>query len=132
MEYFGFGVTRDGVKPINKRIRNNQYESTYFLKRSTIVYRCDKLYRDMCPMRSYTLATLTSLRSIKSKFKRTQVEQDAFDKIKRIAAYNNLSTYTYFNETFEIHTNASALQLEGVISQKGKPIALYSRKPTDS
>ena len=41
-------------------------------------------------------------------------------------------TYPDFNENFEIHTNASALQLAGVITQKGKPVALYSIKLTDS
>ena len=40
------------------------------------------------------------------------VEQDAFDEIKRVVARNNLLTYPYFNETFEVHTNASAFQLE--------------------
>ena len=33
-----------------------------------------------------------------------------------------------FNALFEIHTDASQLQLGAVISQKGKPIAFYSRK----
>ena len=30
--------------------------------------------------------------------------------------------------TFDIHTNASDHQLEAIISQKGMPIAFYSRK----
>ena len=47
-------------------------------------------------------------------------------------AHNTLLTYPYFNETFKIHTNAIALQLGAVISHKGKPIASYSRKLTDS
>ena len=46
-------------------------------------------------------------------------------------ARNILLTYPYFNETFKIHTNASAFQLGAVISQKDKPIALYSRKIID-
>ena len=68
-------------------------------------------YRDMWPRRSYTLAHLTILTSIKPRFKWMQVEQDAFDKIKRIVTRNTLSTYPGFNETFRIHTDASAFQL---------------------
>ena len=78
------------------------------------------------------LAPLTRITSIKSKYKWMQVEQDAFNKIKRIVACDNVSTYPDFNETFKICTNSSAFQLGVVISQKGKPIDFYSRKITDA
>ena len=78
------------------------------------------------------LAPLTKLTSIKRNFKWKQVEQDDFDKIKRIVAHNTLLTYPDFNETFKIHTDASALQLGAIIIQKGKPIAFYSIKLTDA
>ena len=45
---------------------------------------------------------------------------------------DNLLTYQYFNETFKIHTNASAFQLGAVISQKGKTINFYSIKLMDA
>ena len=45
---------------------------------------------------------------------------------------NTLLSYPYFNETFEIHTDASVFQLGVVIRNKGKPIALYIRKLTDA
>ena len=84
----------------------------------------------MWPRRSHTLELLTRLTSIEKNCKWTQVEQDAFDKIKRIVAHDTLLTYPDFNETFKIHTDASTFQLGALISQKGKPVALYSRKMT--
>ena len=84
----------------------------------------------MWPRRSYVLAALTILTTIKWIWNWTQVEKYAFDEIKRIVARDNLSTYPDFNETFKIYTNASAFQLGVVISQKFKPITLYSRKLT--
>ena len=36
--------------------------------------------------------------------------------------------YPDFNAPFEIHTDTYKLQIGAVISQKGKPIAFYSRK----
>ena len=89
-------------------------------------------YRNMWPRRSHTVAPLTKITSIKREFKWIDVEQDAFKKIKRILARDTLLTYPDFNETFKIHTNASAFQLEEVISEKGKPITFYSRKLTDA
>ena len=80
---------------------------------------------------SHMLAPFTKLISIKINFEWTQVKQDAFLKIKRIVARDTLLTYPDFNETFKIHTNASAIQLGAVISNKGKPIAFYSGKLTD-
>ena len=85
----------------------------------------------MWPRRSHRLSPLTKLTSMNRKFKWTKVKQDTFEKIKRIMAHDTLLTYTDFNETFKIHTNASAFQLGPVISQKGKTIAFYSRKLTD-
>ena len=86
----------------------------------------------MWPRRSYTLEPLTRSLYIKWKLKWTQVEQANFDKIKQIVAHDTLSTYPDFNETLKIHTDASAFQLGEVINQKGKNIAFYNRKLTDS
>ena len=57
------------------------------------------------------LAPLTKLTSIKNKFKWENVEQYAFDKIKRIVSRYTLLTYPGFNETFKIRNDASAFQL---------------------
>ena len=78
------------------------------------------------------LAPLTILTHIKRKFKWTQVKQYDFDETRCIVAHDTLLTYSGFNETCNIHTNASAFQLRAVISWKGKSIDFYSIELTDS
>ena len=86
----------------------------------------------MRPGGSHTLAPLTRCPYIKWKFQWTQVKQYVFDGITRIVARNTFLTYPDFNETFKIRASGSALRLGAVIIQKGKPIAFYIRKLTDS
>ena len=45
-------------------------------------------------------------------------------------ACNYLLSYPGFDEKFKINNDASVIQLEAVIGQKGKPIAIYSIKLT--
>ena len=84
-------------------------------------------YRNMSPRKSHMLAPLTRITPNKVKFKWTKIEQNTFDKIKRIVAHYTLLTYPDFNKTFKIHTDARNYQLGAVISQKFKPIPFYSR-----
>ena len=79
-------------------------------------------YHNIWPSRSHTLAPLTRLTSIKCFFKWTQVEQYAFDKIKRTVARNNLLTYMGFNENFKINIHGRVFQLVEVVRQKDKLI----------
>ena len=66
MEYLGVRVTRDGVKPINKKIEAiiNMKPSTY---QKEVRYFIDVInyYRNMLPRRSHTLVLLTILTSNK-------------------------------------------------------------------
>ena len=57
-------------------------------------------YCDMYPRRSHTLVTLTKITSVKRNFKWMSVEQDAFEKSKRIVMRYTLLTYPDFNKTF--------------------------------
>ena len=133
MEYLGFCVTRDGVKPINENIEaiinmappTSQKEIRRFI--GVINH-----YRNMWPSRSHMIAPFTKLTYINRNFKCMQVKQYAFNKIKRIVARDTLLTYPDFNETFKMHTDASAFQLGAVIIQKVKTISFYSRKLTDA
>ena len=77
------------------------------------------------------LAPLTKITPNKRKFKWTKSERDSFNEIMRIVDRDTLLTYTYFNETFKMHTNPSNLQLGAEINQEGKHITFYSRKLND-
>ena len=85
-------------------------------------------YRDMWVRRSDILTPLAKLTSKEAKWQWTEEHQHAFDTIKRIVHEETLLVHPDFNLPFAIHTNASKNQLGAVISQKGKPIAFYSRK----
>ena len=85
-------------------------------------------YRDMWRKRSELLAPLSRLTSNKTKFQWTDVEQAAFDGIKRVLSTETLLAYPDFDRPFVVHTDASDYQLGAVISQEKKPIAFYSRK----
>ena len=79
--------------------------------------------------RSEVLAPLTSMTSKQAKWNWDAKCQKAFEEIKRIVSRETLlALYPNFNETFEIHTDASKQQLGAVISQNNQPVAFYSRK----
>ena len=129
LEYLGYWVTREGVQPVPKKVEaihniappKNKKELRGFI--GMVNY-----YRDMWIRRSDTLAPLTALTSKEAKWKWTEVEQKAFDTMKKIVSRETLLAYPNFSELFEIHTDASHTQLGAVISQRGRPIAFYSRK----
>ena len=77
---------------------------------------------------TYALSPLTKLTSKEAKWQWTDIEQKAFDTMKRIVGQVIQLTYLNFNKVFKIHTNASHTQLGAGISQNRKPVIFYSRK----
>lgn len=129
LEYLGYWVTRNGIQPISKKVDAMlQIAPPKTKKELRRFIGMINYYRDMWIRRSEVLAPLTALTSSEATFKWTEVEQKAFETIKKIIGRETLLAYPNFNETFDIHTDASHLQLGAVISQQGRPIAFYSRK----
>ena len=89
-------------------------------------------YRDIVVRRSDISAPLTKLTSNKVPFKWTNVEEEAFHKLKLAISKETMLNYPNFSKVFEIHTDASDKQLGAVIAQEGKPIAFYSRRLTSA
>jgi hypothetical protein len=73
------------------------------------------------------------LTSTKNPWKWTDEQQNGFNTMKKIMSRETILAYPNFKIPFKVHTDASAFQLGAVISQNGKPVALfYSRKLTPS
>ena len=129
LEYLGYWITRGGIQPVTKKINaiqkiappTNKKELRRFI--GLVNY-----YRDMWLRRSHVLAPLAKLTSKTTKWKWGDDEAKAFQRMKKIISKETLLAYPDFNDEFVIHTDASDTQLGAVISQKGKPIAFYSRK----
>ena len=129
LEYLGYWISREGVQPLKKKvdaILKIAEPTTRKQLRSFIGML--NYYRDMWKGRAGLLAPLSALTSDTAKWEWTDVHRTSFRKIKEMLSKEVLLTYPNFNEPFDIHTDASNLQLGTVISQKGVPIAFYSRK----
>ena len=94
--------------------------------------------RDLWGKRSHILAPLSNLvgecgttkaKKVKNnKFTWLPIHQEASKRIKQVIGKAVTLAYPYFNETFDIYTDSSDKQLGRVITQKGRPLAFYSRK----
>ena len=136
MEYLGYIITKEGIKPNPKKIQaildlqrpTDKTEVRHFV--GMVQY-----YRDLWPRRSEILIPLTNL--TKGKARKGPIEwtpecENAFVSLKRIIARETILAYPNFNKKFTIYTDASDFQLGAVIMQEGKPLAFYSRKLTQA
>ena len=127
--WLGYWLTPTGLKPWKKKIQAVlDMQLPKNLKQLQGFIGAINYYRDMWKHRSDILTPLSSMTSKQAKWNWDRKCQQAFDSIKKIVSRETLLSYPNFNKPFEIHTDASKLQLGAVISQEGKPIAFYSRK----
>jgi hypothetical protein len=129
LEYLGYNISREGLCPSQKKVEAIlQINALTICKQLGQFIGMVNYYRDMWPLRSHLLAPLSSMTSAKVKWNWTPECQDSFEKMKAIMAKETLVTFPDFTKEFEIHTDASKLQLGACISQGGKPVAFYSCK----
>ena len=129
LEYLGYWISRHGIQPTTAKVHAIGNIATPKTRKELRRFiGMVNYYRDMWIRRSDVLAPLAALTSKTVKWKWTDEHQKAFDTMKKIISKEVLLAYPDFNDEFVIHTDASHTQLGAVISQKGKPIAFYSRK----
>jgi hypothetical protein len=130
IEYLGYILTRDGIKPQSNKVR-----AILAIKPPTGVKQLRHFlgmvqnYRDLWARWSNMLAPLTSLvgecsQTKTTKAKRTkkvfwhwdEVHQRAFDHVKATIAKDVVLAYPDYSKVFEIYTDASSKQLGAVIT----------------
>ena len=132
VEYLGYLITREGIKPQAKKVQALHNMATPRTRKELRSFLgLVNYYRDMTIRRSHIIAPLTKLTSKKVPFVWTEVHQKAFEQIKMVLSEETLLRYPDFSKEFEIHTDASKSQIGAVIVQEGQPIAFYSRRLTD-
>jgi hypothetical protein len=146
IEYLGYALTRDGIKP-----QSNKVQAILAIKTPTGVRQLRhflgmvQYYHDLWARRSKMLAPLTSLvgecgqtKTTKAKGTKKvpwhwdEVHQRAFNHVKTTIAKDVVLAYPDFSKVFEIYTDASSKQLGAVITQDNRPIAFFSRKLSDT
>ena len=97
LEYLGYWITKDGVCPFSKKVDAiiaNKHTTT--VKQVCSFVGMVNYYCDMWKQHSHLLTPLTALTQKGHKFKWTDLEQKAVDKIKRVFAQNTILTYPNF------------------------------------
>ena len=147
IEYLGFYITRDGIKPMDKKVKAIlDLDRPKNIRDVRKVLGMIQYYRDLWEKRSHILAPLSDLVGIYSPTKKNGKKgkrkittpkfvwsdecEKAFTQIKKIVSREVMLAYPNFNKKFEIYTDASTKQLGAVITQDNRPIAFYSKKLT--
>eukprot|EP00957_Ditylum_brightwellii_P026149 1977870-Ditylum_brightwellii.AAC.1 len=129
LEYLGYWITSEATMPLQNKVSAiHEIEHPKTKKQLRRFIGIINLYRYTWKGRAEKLASLTLLTSKKAKWEWTKVEKQAFEAVKTAVAKNTMLVYPAFNEKLETHTDASKHQLGAVISQKGHPIAFFSKK----
>lgn len=145
VEYLGYILCRHGIKPQPQKIQaitallppKNVKQLRRFL--GMVQY-----YRDLWQKRSHILTPLTNLvgecghtkttkkkGTVKKPWHWDAEHQAAFELVKQKLARDVILAYPDYDEVFEVYTDASTVQLGGVIVQRDRPIAFFSRKLSD-
>lgn len=122
LSYLGYHVSREGVRPDTKKVEAiKALRPPLTRKELRSFIGMVNFYRDMWKSRSHLLAPLTKLMSENLKFEWTEVEQKAFDEVKRTISAESLLTYPDFSIPFDVYTDASREMWPSVITTPMSP-----------
>lgn len=129
VDYLGFRLTQDGVRPQPKKVNaivNLEAPKTKRQLRAFI--GMVNYYRYMWRRRSHLLSPLTAMTSAQSKFIWTNECQQAFETIKAVIQKEVMLAFPDYTKPFQIFTDASDRQLGAILQQDERTLAFFSKK----
>jgi hypothetical protein len=129
VDYLGFTITRNGIKPQDSKIQGILNIATPKTQKDIRKFvGMVNFYRDLFPKRAAILAPLTDLCGKNKTFVWNPEQNEAFLKVKQLMGQETLLTYPLFDKPFIIYTDASEKQMGGIVTQEGKPLGYFSKK----
>ena len=130
-EYLGFLQTPDSIKPLPNKIKAiTQIARPTSIKHVRSFVGLVNYYKDMWPKRTHFLCPLTDVCTTRKKFVWTDLQEHAFQSIKRLVSEDVMLRFPNHKEPFQIFTGASNYQIGVTIKQNKLPISYFSRKLT--
>ena len=133
IEYLGYVLSKDGIKPQEKKIEallnikepTNKKQLRRFI--GMIIY-----YKEMFSQRAHIMKPLTSLTGKNTKWVWGEEQSRTFHEVKKKLSEITMLTFPNFDKEFHVHTDASDYQMGGVVSQLHnkihQPIGYFSKK----
>lgn len=129
VDYLGFRLTREGVMPQPRKVEAiTQIQRPKTKRQLRHFIGLVNYYRYMWRKRSHILAPLAELAGKNSKFVWQAKHQAAFEEMKRMVKKYVLLSFPDYTQPFEIHVDASDLQLGAVLKQGENTLAFFSKK----
>jgi len=129
VDYLGFRLTREGVKPQERKIKAIMNIKPPTNKRALRGFiGLVNWYRHMWKRRSHLLAPMAAMAGANTPFNWTDECQRSFTELKRIISKEVLLTFPDYTKPFQLYTDASDLQLGAVLMQGDKTLAFFSKK----
>ena len=142
MEYLGYILTRDGIKPQPSKVQAMlELALPRYVKNSAdswgwfnIIETSGQAAATCLPLSPHWLESVVRLKPPRPREpKRSHGTgpksiKKAFDDVKATIAKEVVLAYPDFDKVFEIYTDASTKQLGSVITQSNRPLAFFSRK----
>ena len=129
VDYLGFRLTPQGVKPQKKKVSAMaQLERPKTKKQLRRFIGLINFYRYMWRKRSHLLTPLSALTGKHVRFTWTDECERAFQAIKKEVSKEVMLSFPDYTQPFELFTDASDLQLGAVLKQGDKTLAFFSKK----